>query len=115
MSWAQLGVLVGAIAGGCATILTLVFMLVGSAATERAQVAEALRVLQVESAEARRALQAEFAAEMRSYREEAVADRAEAAADRRAFRASMEEFQREMRRLAERQAGAENAVAARGG
>ena len=81
MTWTQTIALVAAIVGGAASVIVAVAISTGHIQA------------QVEAADRR-----------------ALADRAEAAADRRAWQASMEAFREEMRRLAERQAHVEGAL-----
>ena len=81
MTWTQTIALIAAIAGGAASVIVAVAISTGHIQA------------QVEAADRR-----------------AIADRAEAAADRRAWQASMEAFRSEMRRLAERQARVEGAL-----
>ena len=81
MTWTQTIALIAAIAGGAASVIVAVAISTGHIQA------------QGEAADRR-----------------AIADRAEAAADRRAWQVSMEAFRSEMRRLAERQARVEGAL-----
>ena len=81
MTWTQTIALIAAIVGAAASVIVAVAISTGHIQA------------QVEAADRR-----------------ALADRAEAAADRRAWQTSMEAFREEMRRLAERQAHVEGAL-----